>query len=147
MGRHRHHRGEQRRVGRPGDVVGGADEQRVGEVGLVGQLVEPLGHRLAARRQAEVDDGEALLDRPLEGRREEVPAAAVVGAQDPDGHEVRGRRDGVDDPGAGRPVADHVGRVRIVDDAGDVAVAGLDAEAPHEPAADSRVIRRPRPSR
>ena len=63
-------RREQRRIARHRDVVRGADEQDVREVGPVDEVVERRVHRLAPRRQAEVDDRGALLDRPLQAGRE-----------------------------------------------------------------------------
>ena len=69
------------------------------------------------------------------------PCAAVVGPEDADRDELGGRCDGVDDPGAGRSVADQVGRPRIVlDDAGSSPIE-LDPQAADEAPADRGMVR------
>ena len=52
----------------------------------------------------------------------------------------RRRRQAVDDPGAGRPVADDVDRLRILDDRPASSPLEVDPDAPDERAADGRMV-------
>ena len=103
--------------------------------------MERREHRLAPRRQAQVDDLDPLPDRPFDGRRERATLAPVVGAEHADRHDVGARRDAGDDPGTRRPVADEVARLEVVDDVGVLAVE-VDPQVTPDPARHGRDDRR-----
>ena len=85
-------------------VVRRGDEHRAAEVGGVGELVEELGELALRRREAEVDDLEALLDRVAEAAEDQVGAAGVALAEHADAVDPAGRRQRADDSGAGGAV-------------------------------------------
>ena len=93
-------------------VVRRGDEHRALEVGGVGELVQPVDVLLLRRRQAHVDDVEALLDRPLEPGEQHRRAAGVAGAEHADARQLALGRERADDPGARGAVAAEVARGR-----------------------------------
>ncbi len=109
----RDHRREAPRIALDRHVVRRGDEHRAAEVGGVGELVQELGELALRRREAEVDDLEALLDRVAETAEDQVGAAGVALAEHADAVDPAGRRERADDPRAGgavpADVADRVG--------------------------------------
>ena len=80
----RDHRREAPRIALDRHVVRRGDEHRAAEVGGVGELVQELGELALRRREAEVDDVEALLDRVAEAAEDQVGAAGVALAEHAD---------------------------------------------------------------
>ena len=111
-------RGEAPRVALDRHVVGRRDEHRALEVRAVGELVEDPRELALRRREAHVDDVEALLDRPAQPGQEDAAAPGEAGAR------ARGRSSSsqsgasdADDPRAGRPVAAEVALGVVLDHA------------------------------
>ena len=138
------------------------DEDRVVEVGLVGQLVQQLGELALRRREAHVDDVEPLLDRPAQALEQDRAAALEAGAEHARAVEVALGREAADDAGAGRAVAAEValGVVHALDllvlaavegdravDVADLRVARLDPAVEDADAARPCRSPRRRPSR
>ena len=122
VGRDRHDGGgEERRIAGDGHVVRRADQEAVGEVRAIGELVERGVEGLAPRREAEVHDRRPALDRPVEAAGEGQALAAVVGPEHADADQLRLRGQGMDDAGAGGPVAHRVDRL-VGNHLGDLAV-------------------------
>ena len=103
-------------------VVRRGDEHVPLEVRGVGERVKLVDVLLLRRRQAHVDDVEALGDRPLEPGDHHRSAARIAGSQDADADELALRSERSDDPGACGPVAAEVAGV-VVGDRDLVAVA------------------------
>jgi len=92
------HRREERRVARARDVVRGAHQVDVVEVGPVHDLVEEREEGLAARREAEVRHVHPPLDRPLQAGQERRSLALEVGAEHANRDELDLGCEAQDDP-------------------------------------------------
>ena len=90
-------RREAPRVALDRHVVRRRDEDRPVEVGLVGELVQHLGELALRRREAHVDDVEALLHGPAQAAEQDRPGAGVAGAEHADAVDLAVRRERADD--------------------------------------------------
>ena len=102
------HRREAPRIALDRHVVGGGDEHVAVEVRRVRELVEDARELALRRREAHVDDVEALLHGPPKPGEEHAAAAGEPGSEHANAHELAVRRKRTDDPRAGRPVAAEV---------------------------------------
>src|SRR5207244_2507071 len=99
------HGGEAPGIALDRHVVSGGYENGAAEVGAVRQLVQELRELALRRREAHVDDVEALPDRPAQAPYHKRAAALEAGAEHADAEEAGLGRDGSNDSGAGGPVA------------------------------------------
>jgi hypothetical protein len=114
-------------------------EHRPLEVRLVGELVENSGELLLRRREAHVDDLEALLDRPAQPGEQHSAAAREAGAENPHADKLTLRGERADDPGACGPVTAEVSLGVLVDD--DLAVRAHRSDHRLLHLADERMLR------
>src|SRR5262249_56036778 len=123
VGAGRDDRREAPRIALHRHVVRRGDEHRAAEVRAVGELVEEAGELFLRRREAHVDDVEALADRPAQALEQDGAAALEPGAKHADAEEPAVRCERADDSGAGRAVAAEIAPRLVLDD--DLAPAGL----------------------
>src|SRR4029077_5508062 len=75
------------------------DEDRAAEVGGVGELVQQVAELLLRRREAHVDDVEAVSNGPAKAREEYAAAAREARAENANRVQLRLRGDRVDHAG------------------------------------------------
>ena len=112
----RDHRRELPRVALDRHVVRRGHQHAALEVRVVGDLVKDRGELLLRRRQAHVDQVEALLDGVAQAGEQHRARSGEAGAEDAHAVEVALRRNRANDAGAGRPMAARVALGVLLDD-------------------------------